>query len=308
MKWIIVLCGLVAGIMVSVMPLVMYAQVESATSTETQITGLLESIANNVVQLTSLTEGSSTASSSVADIRSVRANLRDLFQSDLMTSVIQQLRAVEPLNSRTTDFLNWVLPGSTPIGTRLAVSSSVGSSGVCPVLARNLGSGSTGDDVSAVQRFLKDAGYFNGDITGYFGLITQAALQQWQSALGIVSSGGPDTTGWGMVGPRTRQKIAELCGGTMTIVTQPVSSGSSCTFASATYQTGTMVVPCIVSDPLSACFGGVAGATSTHPVCKNGLWVSHTTGEALSKTILTELESIGGIIKTIYDPQGILSL
>jgi peptidoglycan hydrolase-like protein with peptidoglycan-binding domain len=39
--------------------------------------------------------------------------------------------------------------------------------------------------------------------TGYFGPITEAALKQWQSEHGIVSSGSAKTTGYGTFGPRT---------------------------------------------------------------------------------------------------------
>jgi chitodextrinase len=46
--------------------------------------------------------------------------------------------------------------------------------------------------------------------TGYFGSLTQKALQKFQCAQGIVCSGGPSTTGWGSVGPRTRKALNAL--------------------------------------------------------------------------------------------------
>ena len=49
--------------------------------------------------------------------------------------------------------------------------------------------------------------------TGYFGKLTEAAVQQWQSSHGLVSSGTAATTGYGAVGPKTRAAIASACSG-----------------------------------------------------------------------------------------------
>jgi len=46
--------------------------------------------------------------------------------------------------------------------------------------------------------------------TGYFGLLTQKAVQKFQCAQGIVCSGSPYTTGWGSVGVRTRKALNAL--------------------------------------------------------------------------------------------------
>src|SRR6185295_12563709 len=47
---------------------------------------------------------------------------------------------------------------------------------------------------------------------GYFGSLTQAAVQRFQAAQGIVSSGTPSTTGYGRVGPTTMARINDLMG------------------------------------------------------------------------------------------------
>lgn len=64
--------------------------------------------------------------------------------------------------------------------------------------------GDRGADVSALQQVLKDLSFFTyPDITGFFGSVTQTAVQAFQSAKSIVSSGTPETTGYGRVGPAT---------------------------------------------------------------------------------------------------------
>lgn len=44
-------------------------------------------------------------------------------------------------------------------------------------------------------------------VTGYFGPATEQAVQRYQATQGIVSSGAPESTGYGVIGPKTRQKI-----------------------------------------------------------------------------------------------------
>src|SRR3989344_2814871 len=83
----------------------------------------------------------------------------------------------------------------------------------CPTLYRTLRSGVSGNDVSALQQFLAEDRnvYPEALVTGYFGALTEAAVQRWQATHGVVSSGTPDTTGFGVVGPATRAMIARSC-------------------------------------------------------------------------------------------------
>jgi len=83
------------------------------------------------------------------------------------------------------------------------------------VLSRNLSFGSRGEDVTRLQQFLIRQNLLStGNATGYFGPLTQSAVQKFQATRGIVSSGTPSTTGWGAVGPRTRDALAGSTGPT----------------------------------------------------------------------------------------------
>lgn len=55
--------------------------------------------------------------------------------------------------------------------------------------------GDEGDAVKELQQILKDKGYFNEEVTGYFGKVTEAALLAYQSAAGLTPDGiaGEDT-------------------------------------------------------------------------------------------------------------------
>lgn len=63
----------------------------------------------------------------------------------------------------------------------------------------NLGIGSTGMDVTELQKRLKAEGYFLAEPTGYYGPITAQAVMQYQTAHGISAVG--------VVGPQTRAML-----------------------------------------------------------------------------------------------------
>lgn len=83
----------------------------------------------------------------------------------------------------------------------------------CPNIGRSLKKGSSGDDVTRLQQFLArdTAIYPEALVTGYYGSLTEAAVMRWQARYNIVSSGTADSTGYGVVGPRTAAAIALLC-------------------------------------------------------------------------------------------------
>lgn len=66
-------------------------------------------------------------------------------------------------------------------------------------------------NVTALQTFLIQGNYLGaGYATGFYGSLTQKAVQSFQCAQNIVCSGSPATTGYGSVGPRTRSAINAL--------------------------------------------------------------------------------------------------
>lgn len=80
-------------------------------------------------------------------------------------------------------------------------------------LTRNLSRSTKGDDVKTLQTFLIAQGHLpatsqgSSNATGFFGPLTEQAVQSFQRTEGIVSSGSFYTSGYGNVGPTTRAKI-----------------------------------------------------------------------------------------------------
>lgn len=97
--------------------------------------------------------------------------------------------------------------------------------------AGSLRMGSRGEGVRGLQEFLATEGVFNAEATGYFGVLTQSALQKWQASHGVVSSGNAQTTGWGVFGPATRAKINARCGTANLITVSPQTGSAPLTIA-----------------------------------------------------------------------------
>lgn len=125
--------------------------------------------------------------------------------SDTQTKIVALLEQVKQLQAILSGLL--AARASTPSSTQFSAPTSTVSA-IPPALTRDLSFGSRGDDVALLQRFLTETGdYTYGEITGYFGSVTETAVKRYQSRLGIVLSGSPATTGYGTVGPRTRASI-----------------------------------------------------------------------------------------------------
>jgi chitodextrinase len=93
-------------------------------------------------------------------------------------------------------------------------------------LTRNLALGSSGTDVTQLQQFLVTQGDLTAAPTGYFGTLTQAAVEQFQKANNISPVGS--------IGPITRAKITALTnscttagGGSSTSTTNPPTTPPS---------------------------------------------------------------------------------
>lgn len=102
-----------------------------------------------------------------------------------------------------------------------ATTTAVGSG--CPVFPRTLSRGDRGTDVANLQSFLaRDPSIYSGDITSFFGPLTEAALRKWQAKNGIVDGGDASSTGWGVLGNRTRAAISSQCSQVPMTVQKPV--------------------------------------------------------------------------------------
>lgn len=77
---------------------------------------------------------------------------------------------------------------------------------LCPQLGRVLSRGAEGDDVSSLQTYL------GVQKTGYFGAVTERAVQKLQEKVGLMPANSVAAGGYGVVGPRTRAAIYAACG------------------------------------------------------------------------------------------------
>ena len=136
-------------------------------------------------------------------------NLLQAFGADTATIANVQAALENTATSTQTSTSN----GSNPSNGSTPTSNGSTSNNNCALLSTNLSIGSTDKttegEVSRLQAFLgKDASIYPEDaVTGYFGSSTLAAVQRWQAAQGIVSSGNSESTGYGNVGPLTREDM-----------------------------------------------------------------------------------------------------
>ena len=108
------------------------------------------------------------------------------------------------------------IPISLVASALILTLASTTSAATCPNISRSLSRGASGTDVTALQQFLITQGVLSaGSATGYFGLLTEKAVQTLQKAHNVVSSGSPATTGFGFVGKKTQAAIASLCSGSV---------------------------------------------------------------------------------------------
>lgn len=91
--------------------------------------------------------------------------------------------------------------------------------GAAERFTRALKLGMTGADVKLLQELLnadpatavaESGAGSKGRETDYFGTLTEKAVEKYQAKQGIVSGGSPATTGYGLVGPKTRESLAAI--------------------------------------------------------------------------------------------------
>jgi peptidoglycan hydrolase-like protein with peptidoglycan-binding domain len=83
----------------------------------------------------------------------------------------------------------------------------------CPYISRVLKRGASGADVTRLQQFLAldPAIYPEAQVTGFYGALTESAVKRFQCKNKLVCDGTPDSTGYGVTGPRTAALLALQC-------------------------------------------------------------------------------------------------
>jgi N-acetylmuramoyl-L-alanine amidase len=81
----------------------------------------------------------------------------------------------------------------------------------------NLSLGSSGNDVTELQKRLTAEGVYTGPITGYFGPLTGAGVKAYQLKYGIAQLG--------IVGPATRAKLNQGTGAVLGAQTSTMTTG-----------------------------------------------------------------------------------
>lgn len=150
----------------------------------------------------------------------------------------QAAHALSPdgrLNADTRLILNALISITPSLAADSGSPITTPSAGTMGAITKMLKRGMTDTQISTLQRLLvAEQVYPEGIISGFFGSLTELAVKRFQAKYGIVTSGTPATTGYGLVGPRTREKLNALH--TNVTVTPPVSSTPT------TPQTATPVV------------------------------------------------------------------
>lgn len=109
---------------------------------------------------------------------------------------------------------------SLVIGLPLAAFAQSSSTQSICALSHTLVRGNQGTDVSTLQLFLSEQGFFTAQASGYFGFITESALVQFQLQNGIITS----IVLGGVYGVRTRAYVnSHWCGTSATNTPPPVT-------------------------------------------------------------------------------------
>jgi peptidoglycan hydrolase-like protein with peptidoglycan-binding domain len=142
-------------------------------------------------------------------------------QTTSISSLQQQIQAllatVNELQNKLNNIQPSILPNYPPPSPDSSTLNSCADATFRFNMYLGIGNRETDGEVSKLQLFLKRTGDFtHPEITGYFGPATEMAVKKWQARNGVVSSGSPDTTGYGVVGPKTREVMrVKGCGGSI---------------------------------------------------------------------------------------------
>lgn len=113
-------------------------------------------------------------------------------------------------------FLYGMIAATVVATAIVALTFAFPASASAAMLTQTLDLGDSNGDVTSLQTYLATNAtiYPSGLVTGFYGPLTQAAVERFQTAQGIVTSGTAATTGYGRVGPSTLARINSLMGGT----------------------------------------------------------------------------------------------
>jgi hypothetical protein len=103
----------------------------------------------------------------------------------------------------------YIRPPTSPTPTPAAVSTTTCNIIMYPLIIKNIQEGSVGTDVLLLKKILGLEGLLTST-TATYGASTTKAVSSFQSKYGIVSSGTPETTGYGSVGPKTRAFLNKM--------------------------------------------------------------------------------------------------
>lgn len=192
------------------------------------------------------------------------------------------------------------------------LSPLLASAAFCPDLFRTLKRGMSGNDVRQLQVFLIERGHLaTGNTTGYFGPLTEDAVEKFQCKHMNLCSGSPAENGYGQVGPGTRAKVSQVCSGVvntntgtityvntntnpppvplcaLNVVPSSITNGQSATLTwTSTNTTGGVINPGIGHVPVS----GSQPISATQTTIFTGAFTGQT-GNALCQATLTVAET-----------------
>jgi chitodextrinase len=105
--------------------------------------------------------------------------------------------------------------------------TAAASTSVSAVFTNSLYTGLRSNDVTTLQSFLVNEGYLAaGHATGFYGALTEQAVEKFQCDHAIVCSGTSLTTGWGLVGAKTRNVLNSLYNDVAASSTTSTASGT----------------------------------------------------------------------------------
>jgi len=198
----------------------------------------------------------------------------------------------EELQAQITALLQQIAALQAQLG-----GTTTGTTSAC--FTKTLKLGMTDAEVTALQNALKGdtAIYPEGLVTGYYGQLSKAAVERFQAKYNIVSSGTPETTGYGLVGPKTRAQLnAIYCSTTPTGTTTPTPVGGG---VSVILASDTPAAASVIYDT-----GNTSGAQALAPFTKLVFTAGTSAAKVTSIKLLRSGISTDSDINNVYLYEG----